>query len=185
MSEEGESTSVDGRGGLARSLAWLGLLDLAALWARPSPGTGPAGAALAGGAGTVSTDADAAPAPHSQADRGPGEEHPDDAEATSGLKGYTIGLGLAALLTTISFGLPATGLVWGPVVSAALIVFAIAQMGVHLVFFLHLTTGPDNTNNVMALAFGCLIVLLLIGGSLWIMSHLDQNMMGMDHMMQM
>ncbi len=43
----------------------------------------------------------------------------------------------------------------------ALIVFAIAQMGVHLVFFLHITTGPDNTNNVMALAFGVLIVILL------------------------
>ncbi len=40
-------------------------------------------------------------------------------------------------------------------------VLAIAQMGVHLVFFLHITTGPDNTNNVMALAFGVLIVLLL------------------------
>ncbi len=41
---------------------------------------------------------------------------------------------------------------------------AIAQMGVHLVFFLHITTGPDNTNNVMALAFGVLIVFLVIVG---------------------
>ena len=47
---------------------------------------------------------------------------------------------------------------------------AIAQMGVHLVFFLHITTGPDNVNNVLALAFGVLIVLLLIVGSLWIMA---------------
>ena len=62
---------------------------------------------------------------------------------------------------------------------------AIAQMGVHLVFFLHITTGPDNTNNVLALAFGVLIVLLVIGGSLWIMSHLNQNMMPMDQIMQM
>ena len=46
---------------------------------------------------------------------------------------------------------------------------AIAQMGVHLVFFLHITTGPDNINNVMALAFGVLIVLLVMAGSLWIM----------------
>jgi cytochrome o ubiquinol oxidase subunit IV len=42
-------------------------------------------------------------------------------------------------------------------------VLAIAQMGVHLVFFLHITTGPDNTNNVLALAFGVLIVILLMG----------------------
>jgi cytochrome o ubiquinol oxidase operon protein cyoD len=56
---------------------------------------------------------------------------------------------------------------------------------VYLVFFLHVTTGPDNTNNVMALAFGVLIVVLLIGGSLWIMTNLNQNMMPMDQIMQM
>jgi cytochrome o ubiquinol oxidase operon protein cyoD len=55
----------------------------------------------------------------------------------------------------------------------------------HLVFFLHVTTGPHNTNNVMALAFGVLIVVLLIGGSLWIMTNLNQNMMPMDQIMQM
>jgi cytochrome o ubiquinol oxidase operon protein cyoD len=42
-------------------------------------------------------------------------------------------------------------------------------MGVHLVFFLHLTTAPDNTNNAMALAFGVPIVALIIVGSLWVM----------------
>ena len=52
-------------------------------------------------------------------------------------------------------------------------------------FFLHVTTGPDNTNNVLALAFGVLIVVLLIGGSLWIMTNLNQNMMPMDQIMQM
>jgi RND family efflux transporter MFP subunit len=59
----------------------------------------------------------------------------------------------------------------------ALVALAIAQIGVHLVFFLHLTTAPDNTNNALALAFGVLIVTLVVGGSLWIMSHLDRNMM--------
>ena len=62
---------------------------------------------------------------------------------------------------------------------------AIAQMGVHLAFFLHITTGPDNTNNVLALAFGLLIVVLVIAGSLWIMAHLNHNMMPMDQLMQM
>jgi cytochrome o ubiquinol oxidase operon protein cyoD len=58
-------------------------------------------------------------------------------------------------------------------------------MGVHLVFFLHITTGPDNVNNVMALAFGVLIVFLVVVGSLWIMAHMNQNMMPMDQIMQM
>ena len=67
----------------------------------------------------------------------------------------------------------------------ALVVLAIAQMGVHLVFFLHITTGPDNTNNVLALAFGVLIVILVIGGSLWIMANLNHNMLPMSHIMDM
>jgi cytochrome o ubiquinol oxidase subunit IV len=46
-----------------------------------------------------------------------------------------------------------------------------------VVFFLHITTGPDNTNNVLALAFGVLIVTLVVGGSLWIMTNLNDNMM--------
>jgi cytochrome o ubiquinol oxidase operon protein cyoD len=58
-------------------------------------------------------------------------------------------------------------------------------MGVHLVFFLHITTGPDNTNNVLALAFGILVVFLIVAGSIWIMDHLSENMMPMDQMMQM
>jgi cytochrome o ubiquinol oxidase subunit IV len=56
-------------------------------------------------------------------------------------------------------------------------VLAIAQMGVRLVFFLHIATGPDNTNNVLALAFGVLIVTIVVAGSLAIMSNLNDNMM--------
>ena len=55
----------------------------------------------------------------------------------------------------------------------------------HLVFFLHITTAPDNTNNVLALAFGVLIVALIIGGSLWIMANLNHHMMPMGEIMQM
>ena len=62
---------------------------------------------------------------------------------------------------------------------------AIAQMGVQLVFFLHITTGPDNTNNVLALAFGLLIVFLIMAGSLWIMANLNHNMPTMTRIMQM
>ena len=47
----------------------------------------------------------------------------------------------------------------------------------HLVFFLHITTGPDNTNNVLALAFGVLIVTVVVAGSLWITTNLNDNMM--------
>ncbi len=98
---------------------------------------------------------------------------------------YVIGLGLAVALTAASFLVVGTNLIWGPAIPAALIALAIAQMGVHLVFFLHITSGPENTNNAIALAFGTFVVVLVIGGSLWIMGHLDHNMMPMDRVMQM
>jgi len=119
------------------------------------------------------------------ADTAPGDEPLEGGPAAEIMIGYLIGLGLAILLTVVSFFISGTTLVWGPSIPVALAVLAIAQMGVHLVFFLHITTGPDNLNNVMALAFGVLIVLLLIGGSLWIMAHLNHNMMPMDQLMRM
>jgi cytochrome o ubiquinol oxidase operon protein cyoD len=116
-------------------------------------------------------------------DVAPGDER--HASVRLRVLGYVVGLALAVLLTATSFFIAGTNLVWQPSIPIAIIVLAIAQMGVHLVFFLHITTGPDNTNNVMALAFGLLIVLLVISGSLWIMANLNQNMMPMDQIMQM
>jgi cytochrome o ubiquinol oxidase operon protein cyoD len=106
-------------------------------------------------------------------DLAPGEERLDGGGVAHGVRGYLIGLALAA------------GLIYGPAIPAALVALAVAQMGVHLVFFLHLTTGPDNTNNVLALAFGILIVSLVIFGSLWIMANLNHNMVPMSRLMQM
>ena len=89
---------------------------------------------------------------------------------------YVIGLGLALILTGVSFWVASTSSLWGLGVAVGLVVLAIAQMGVHLVFFLHITSGPDNTNNVLALAFGVLIVFLVMIGTIWIMAHLAANM---------
>ncbi len=106
-------------------------------------------------------------------------------ETAEGVGVYLIGLGLATLLTIVSFFIAGTTLVWQPSIPVALSVLAVAQMGVHVVFFLGITSGPDNVNNVLALAFGVLIVFLVIVGSLWIMTHLNHNMLPMDQIMQM
>jgi len=58
-------------------------------------------------------------------------------------------------------------------------------MAVHLIFFLHITTPPDNANNVLALAFGVLIVCLIMFGSLWVMGHMNHSMATMNELMQM
>jgi cytochrome o ubiquinol oxidase operon protein cyoD len=113
-------------------------------------------------------------------DRAPGyRPRPADTEeaTSSGVVVYTIGLLLAVILTATSFWVTNTSLLWAPGIPLGLAVLALAQMGVHLVFFLHITTGPDNTNNVLALAFGVLIVTLVVAGSLWIMTNLNDNIM--------
>ena len=102
-----------------------------------------------------------------------------------GLQSYLIGLTLAIALTAGSFWVVQTDVIYGPGVPVALVALAVAQMGIHLVFFLHITAGPDNTNNVLALAFGVLIVCLLIFGSLWIMANLNHNMIPMKDMLNM
>ena len=101
----------------------------------------------------------------------------DSPGGTGSIAGYSAGLALALLLTAASFWVAKSHLLWLPGLPVGLAVLAIAQMGVHLVFFLHLGSGPDNTNNVLALAFGVLIVTLVVSGSLWIMANLDANMM--------
>ena len=103
----------------------------------------------------------------------PGQPHSNILSETGA---YVIGLALALVLTGVSFWVASTSALWGPGVAVGLVVLAIAQMGVHLVFFLHITSGPDNTNNVLALAFGVLIVFLVMIGTIWIMAHLAANM---------
>ena len=121
-------------------------------------------------------------------DRAPGD-NTDSArtreETLSELLVYTIGLVLAVLLTGVSFWAANTSLLWPPGVALGLAVLAIAQIGVHLVFFIHITTGPDNTNNVLALAFGILIVMLVMVGSLVIMASLNANMMPAGDLMNL
>jgi cytochrome o ubiquinol oxidase subunit IV len=123
---------------------------------------------------------------HAIHDSAPGEGDVGEHGVGEGVRNYLIGLALAALLTVASFWVASgTRLIYTPGVPMALAALAVAQMGVHLAFFLHITTGPDNTNNALALAFGAMIVGIVIAGSLWIMYHLNANMMVPGAMMDM
>lgn len=107
-------------------------------------------------------------------DRAPGDA------ALGSLRGYLFGFALAATLTAMSFWVASTDLFWPPGVAIGLCVLGVAQIGIHLVFFLHLTSGPDNSNNVLAVAFGVLVIVLVGAGSLWIMANLNANMAPMN-----
>jgi len=89
---------------------------------------------------------------------------------------YAGGLALSIVLTLVSFWVSESGAVWPGGVPVLLAALAIAQMGVHLLLFLHISSGPENTNNIMSLAFGVFVVVLVIFGSMIIMHSLDARM---------
>jgi cytochrome o ubiquinol oxidase subunit IV len=106
-------------------------------------------------------------------------------ESTSNLPSYLLGLGLAIVLTLASFGAAVTHVVWAPGLAVLLAVLAIAQMGVHLVFFLHVSSSPDSANTILALAFGVFVVGLVVFGSIIIMANLNTHMLPMDELIHM
>jgi len=116
-----------------------------------------------------------------ETDRAPGSHR----SSNDRFKSYAIGLVFAVILTAASFAASSSHFVWGPSIPVLLAVLAIAQMGVHLVFFLHISTARDSTNNVLALAFGIFVVGLVIFGTMIIMANLNHNMMPTDQLMDM
>jgi len=113
--------------------------------------------------------------------RGPGVDPAD----VHGRRSYLIGLAYAVGLTLASFWAATTSDVYAPAVPVLLAALAIAQMGVHVTFFLHISSAPDQTNNFLALEFGIFITGLVIFGSMMIMANLNHNMVSMDQLMQM
>jgi cytochrome o ubiquinol oxidase subunit IV len=108
-----------------------------------------------------------------------------DPREQHGARSYLIGLTYAVVLTLASFWAATTSFVYPPAVPVLLAVLAIAQMGVHLAFFLHISSAPDQTNNFLALAFGLFVSGLVLAGSLIIMSNLNHHMLPMDELMKM
>ena len=100
-------------------------------------------------------------------------------------RGYVIGYVLAILLTIAAFAIAPAKNMAPFSIEAALVVLAVAQMLVHLIFFLHISTAPAQKTNILAFTATMLIIGIVVIGSLWIMSHLASNMMPMDRVMNM
>ncbi|AQR75227.1 cytochrome o ubiquinol oxidase subunit IV [Sphingomonas sp. LM7] len=95
-------------------------------------------------------------------------------------RGYLIGFLLSVVLTAVPFWLVMTGVLQDAQTTAILIVaFAVVQIIVHTVCFLHVNTQSEGGWTLMAYAFTAVVVLIVIAGSLWIMYHLNTNMMPM------
>ncbi|WP_404338271.1 cytochrome o ubiquinol oxidase subunit IV [Sphingomonas sp. MMS12-HWE2-04] len=101
-----------------------------------------------------------------------------DVHAAHGsLKGYLIGFGLSVVLTAIPFWLVMTGSVSPGWTAAIIIALAVVQILVHMVFFLHLDAKSEGGWNLLAAIFTIVIVVITLAGSLWVMYHMNQNMM--------
>ncbi|MCX5496499.1 cytochrome o ubiquinol oxidase subunit IV [Kaistia dalseonensis] len=109
-----------------------------------------------------------------------GEGH---AEGT--LRGYLIGFGLSVVLTAIPFWLVMTGHFDSQTTALAIMGFAMVQIVVHMVFFLHMNTKSEHGWSMMALIFTLILVVITLTGSLWVMYHLNTNMMPGHDMSQM
>jgi cytochrome o ubiquinol oxidase operon protein cyoD len=102
------------------------------------------------------------------------------------LRSYLIGFGLSVVLTAIPFWLVMSGVLDSRQATAlTIMVFAAAQIVVHMIFFLHMSARSENGWTMMALIFTLVIVGITLSGSLWVMYHLNVNMMPGHAMSQM
>ncbi|VFR46828.1 Cytochrome O ubiquinol oxidase subunit IV [plant metagenome] len=106
------------------------------------------------------------------------DDHHDDEGAHGTLKSYIIGFVLSVILTAIPFWL-VMGKVIDTSVTTAMVVmgFAAVQIVVHMVYFLHLNARSEGGWNMLALIFTIVVVVIMLAGSIWVMFHLDANMM--------
>ena len=102
----------------------------------------------------------------------------DDGTSHSTLKGYLTGFVLAVVLTAIPFWL-VMGKVFDKSTVTAIVVLGIAvvQIVVHMVYFLHMNAKSEGGWTMLALIFTLVLVVITLSGSLWVMYHLDHNMM--------
>lgn len=109
-----------------------------------------------------------------------GHEH-DDAHSHGSLRSYMIGFWLSVGLTAVPFYLVMSGMIDSKqIVSAIIVACAVAQIVVHMVCFLHMDAKSEGGWTLMALIFTVIIVVITLAGSLWVMYHLNVNMMP-DH----
>lgn len=102
------------------------------------------------------------------------------------LNSYLIGFGLSVILTAIPFWLVMTDAFGNNTATALTIMaFAVVQIVVHMVYFLHMNTKSESGWIMLALIFTLVMVVITLTGSLWVMYHLNTNMMPVHDMSQL
>jgi cytochrome o ubiquinol oxidase operon protein cyoD len=97
------------------------------------------------------------------------------------MRDYVIGFLLSVILTAIPFWLVMTMPLSVGTTGAIIMAFAVVQIVVHMVFFLHMTPKAEGGWSLTSLVFTVIVVVIMLAGSLWVMHHLNTNMMPMPH----
>lgn len=97
------------------------------------------------------------------------------------MRDYVIGFVLSVILTAIPFWLVMTMPLSAGTTGAIIMAFAVVQIVVHMVFFLHMTPKAEGGWSLTSLVFTVIVVVIMLAGSLWVMHHLNTNMMPMPH----
>lgn len=107
--------------------------------------------------------------------------HLDQSQAHGSMRDYVVGFVASVVLTAIPFLLVMTGTFSTGVTAGIIVGFAAVQMIVHMVYFLHMNGKAEGGWTMMALLFTLILVAIMLTGSLWVMYHLNANMMPMPH----
>jgi cytochrome o ubiquinol oxidase operon protein cyoD len=122
---------------------------------------------------------------HDHGDHGHDDDHDHGDHAPSTLKGYTTGFILSVILTAIPFWI-VMGKVFESSTTTALVIlaFGAVQIVVHMIYFLHMNAKSEGGWNMLALIFTLVLVVITLAGSLWVMFHMNTNMMPNMHDMR-
>jgi cytochrome o ubiquinol oxidase operon protein cyoD len=108
------------------------------------------------------------------------DQHEDDVGYHATVKGYVTGFLLSVILTAIPFWLVMGKVLPATLTSIIVLGLAAIQMIVHIVYFLHLDRKSQGGWNLLALVFTAIVLFILLSGTIWVMLHMNENMMPVD-----
>ena len=110
------------------------------------------------------------------------DDHHDDVEYHGSYREYLIGFIASVILTAIPFALVMMGVLPPATTALIIVAFAAVQMVVHMIYFLHLNPKSESGWNMLAFIFTIIVVVIAVAGSVWVMWHLNANMMPVHNM---
>lgn len=118
---------------------------------------------------------------HSHVHHNAADTHHDHEAPHGSFRGYMTGFLLSVILTAIPFGLVMSGVIESKPLTAFLVMgLGAVQIVVHMIYFLHMNPRSEGGWTIMAMLFTLVLVGILLAGSLWVMHHLNTNMMPMS-----